>query len=64
MNRLPDQLIRQYQEDLRQYCLRNENKLLNEITNTKRLTDHIKNGLEQVINKFTDQWIFDKGLIL
>ena len=64
MNRLPDQLIIQYQEDLRQHCLRNENKLLDEITNTKHLTDHIKNELEQVINKFTDQWIFNKGLIL
>jgi F-type H+-transporting ATPase subunit alpha len=64
MNKLPDQLIIQYQEDLRNHCLSNENKLLDEITNSKQLTDHIKGELERVIKKFTDQWIFNKGLIL
>jgi F-type H+-transporting ATPase subunit alpha len=64
VNRVPNSEIHKFEDDLRDYFSKKEKKLLTDIANEGRLTEDIVEELDQVLGKFTDRWVEEKGLAL
>jgi F-type H+-transporting ATPase subunit alpha len=62
ISQIPIEKIEEYGNDLREYFSKFEKKLLTDISKEGCLTDAITEGLNQALEKFSDQWIEEKGL--
>lgn len=62
-DQIPFHQIRQYEQDMRTHFMERENKVLNHIDKTARLTESISEELEITLSDFTQHWLNTKGEI-